>query len=238
MHNVGVSLIRSRAANANRSSLAKPALALCALLVLASCGNGADEASPEPLVSTSPSPSSTVNVPETVELTEVGADLSFGDKATVIYEPDQKTGTVLELTVKSAVQGSVKDFSGFILDDYTRTSTPYYVKVRVENVGEGVVGDAPVPLWGVDAKNTLLPPASFTTTFRRCPSENLPKKFKPEDTLSTCLVFLAPDKGTMKAVSFRPNQEFDPIQWTGEIATPKPEPEKTKKPEKKKSSQG
>jgi hypothetical protein len=27
-------------------------------------------------------------------------------------------------------------------------------------------------------------------------------------------------------VSFRPNQEFDPIEWTGDIATPKPEPKK------------
>ena len=111
------------------------------------------------------------------------------------------------------------------------------VTVTVTNVGEGNVGGTPIPLWGVDAQNTLLPPASFTTTFRKCPSEPLPKKFKPEASFSTCLVFLAPDKGTMRAVSFRPNQEFDPIEWTGEIATPKPEPKKTtKKSERKKKS--
>ena len=202
---------------------------MAAALVLASCGGSAEETSEKPTVTTSPSPSSTVNVPKTVELTEVGADLSFGDAATVIYEPDQKSGTVLELTVEKAAEGTVKDFSGFILDDYTRSSTPYYVDVSVKNVGEGTVGGSPVPLWGVDAKDTLLPPASFTTTFRRCPSEPLPKKLAPEDTFSTCLVFLAPDKGTMKAVSFRPNQEFDPITWTGEIATPKPTPKKSAK---------
>ena len=33
----------------------------------------------------------------------------------------------------------------------------------------------------------------------------------------------------MEAVSFRPNQEFDPIRWTGEITTPKPEPKKSEK---------
>ncbi len=204
-------------------------MTLAAALVLAACGGSGDEASDKPSVTTSPSPSSTVNVPKSVELTEVGADLAFADTATVIYEPDQKRGSVLDLTVEKASQGTIKDFSGFVLDDYTRSATPYYVDVTVKNVGEGTVGGAAVPLWGVDAENTLLPPASFTTTFRRCPSEPLPKEFEPGKSFSTCLVFLAPDKGTMKAVSFRPNQEFDPIRWTGDIATPKPEPKKSEK---------
>lgn len=212
------------------------AVSACAALVLSSCGGGddaAEEPQASPSVTTSPSPSSTVNVPTSVELTEVGADLSFGDSATVIYEPNQKRGSVLELTVQKAVQGSTDDFAGFILDDYTKKSTPYYVDVKVENVGESNVGGVPVPLWGVDATNTLLPPATFTTTFRRCPSEKLPKKFGAGKSFSTCLVFFAPDKGSLEAVSFRPNQEFDPIEWTGEIKTPKPEPKKNKKQGKK-----
>ncbi|HEU4513589.1 MAG TPA: hypothetical protein VFR87_10845 [Nocardioidaceae bacterium] len=187
-----------------------------------------------PSPSMSPSPSSTVNVPAGVALTEVGADLAFGDTATVIFEPDQKQGTALELTVKGVEQGTLKDFSGFILDDYTKASTPYYADVKVTNVGEGEVGGAGVPLWGVDGKNTLLPAASFTTPFKRCPSEPLPKKFGPDKSFETCLVFLAPEKGTLEAVSFRPNQEFDPIQWTGEITTPKPEPKQQKKKDTKK----
>ena len=32
--------------------------------------------------------------------------------------------------------------------------------------------------------------------------------------LSTCLVYLSPDKGTLDAVSYRPASEFDPITWT------------------------
>jgi hypothetical protein len=222
--------------NRSRTRLTTAATALAGALALVSCGGTSDQAAPKPSVSTSPSPSSTVKVPGAVELTEVGADLSFGETATVIHEPDQKTGTVLALTVQKAVQGRVKDFSGFILDDYTRTSTPYYVDVDVKNVGEGTVRNAAIPLWGVDAENTLLPPASFTTTFKRCPSEKLPKRFKPDASFSTCLVFLAPDKGTMEAVSFRPNQEFDPIRWTGDIPTPTPEPKKTEKGKKKSGS--
>jgi len=217
--------------------LSRTVAASAAVLVLSSCaGESSEQPAETPSVSTSPSPSSTVNVPASVELTEVGAALSFGDSATVIYEPTQKRGSVLEVTVKKAEQGSTKDFTGFILDDYTKKATPYYVDVTVENVGESNVGGVAVPVWGVDQTNTLLPPATFTTTFRRCPSEQLPKKFGSGESFSTCLVFFAPDKGTLKAVSFRPNQEFDPIEWTGEIATPEPEPKKSKKQGTKKNN--
>ena len=211
-------------------------LAAASALVLAGCGSGGDEASqtPSSTVSVSPSPSSTVSVPAGAELTEIGADLAFGDTATVIYEPNQKKGTVLDLTVESARRGSTKDFSGFILDEAARASTPYYVDVKVKNTGEGELGGTPVPLWGVDDRNTLLPPAAFTTTFPTCASKPLPDELEPGSSFSTCLVFLAPDRGTMTAVSFRPNQDFDPIEWTGDIATPKPEPKKDTKKDTKK----
>jgi hypothetical protein len=215
----------------SRTRQTRAVLAMAGALVLAACGGAADQTAPSPATSpsVSASPSSAVDVPPGVELTEVGADLSFGDTATVIFEPNQNRGTVLELTVEKAVRGTLKDFSGFILDDYTKTSAPFYVDVSVANVGDGDVGGAGIPLWGVDGENTLLPAASFTTTFRRCPSEPLPKKFGPGRSFETCLVFLAPDKGTLEAASFRPNQEFDPIEWTGEVTTPTPEPKKSDK---------
>jgi hypothetical protein len=205
------------------SRLRLPAAVLVLGLALAGCSSGGRQSAttPSPSLSPSPSPSSTVDVPQGVSLTAVGADLSFGDSATVIYEPNQKSGTVLRLTVQQATKGTVKDFKGFILDDYTKESTPYYVDVKVENVGEGEVGRTPVPLWGVDADNTLLPAATFTTSFPRCESDKLPKRFESGDSFKTCLVYLAPDHGELKAVSFRPNQEFDPIQWTGDIAVEK-----------------
>ena len=219
------SLIRGRLTRA-------VALSAAAGLVLASCGLGGGTTD-EPTAS--PSPTSTVSVPPSVSLSEPGSDLSFGDSASVIFEPDQDSGTVLELTVEKATKGSIKDFSGFILDDYTKAAVPYYVDVTVTNVGDSDVGGSAVPLWGVDAEDTLLPAASFTTNFGKCESEPLPEKFETDDTFGTCLVYLAPDGGTVEVVSFRPDQEFDPIAWTGEIATPepKPAPTKTNKPGKK-----
>ena len=40
--------------------------------------------------------------------------------------------------------------------------------------------------------------------------------------MKVCLVFLAPKKGDLTAVSFRPTQEYDPITWTGDLEKPKP----------------
>lgn len=224
--------------HATRAAGRATVLVLTAGLLLSSCSGGDGEAGEEPSPTTSPSPTSTVPVPSGVSLTEPGSELGFGDSGTVIFEANQNRGSVLELTVKKAVRGSVKDLSSFILDEYTRSSTPYYVSVNVTNVGEGDVGGVPVPLWGVDGDNTLLPAATFTTNFAKCRSEPLPKTFPADASLDTCLVFLAPEKGTLTGVSFRPTQQFNPIVWTGEVTTPvpapEPEPKKKQKQRKKK----
>lgn len=186
-------------------------------LLLAGCTGGNPGASPQP---TPPSPSISVKVPTGVELTEPGARLSFGDTATVAYDPGQGSGTVLALTVRSARQGTLRDLSAFDLDKRTRTSTPYYVRVSVENRGPGTVAGGPVPLLGVDGGDLLLPPAVFTTEFRRCPSERLPKSFGPGDSFRTCLVYLSPDKGSLEGVSYRPDPDVAPVTWTGEVGKP------------------
>ncbi|MFP5252653.1 MAG: hypothetical protein ACLGH4_02530 [Actinomycetes bacterium] len=214
------------------------ALAAAAGLVLGGCSGGGDpdaEESPTATndASASESPTADVTVPEGVEVTAQGSDLEFGDSAAVAFEPDQKRGTVLGLTVTSARKGRLKDFKGFILDDpYKRKANYYYVEVSVENLGEGDVGGAPVPLWGVNGENTLLPAVNFTTEFDQCASTPLPKRFEPGDSIDTCLVYLSPDKGSLEAVSFRPDQAFDPIEWTGEIQPPAKD-EKDKKKNKK-----
>jgi hypothetical protein len=227
--------MRSSNVLSRRTRRTAPVAALgVAALVLTSCSSSAnDDAGPTPSASMSPTPTSTVNVPASVSLTAPGTKLRFGDPASVIFEPDQKRGSVLKVSVDKAVQGSIKDLSAFVLKPEVKASTPYYVDVTVENLGEGDVGGVPVPLWGVDGDNTLLPAAGFTTAFPRCPSEQLPKKFGPGDSLETCLVFLAPDGGTMQAVSYRPDEAFNPITWTGDIATPKPQPKKSSKQQKK-----
>ncbi len=231
MHNEGVSATSSR----SRSSRL-PALAVVTALTLAGCGGsddgGTDDAAETP--SATPTPSATTEAPEGEEVTAPGTQLAFGDTATVAHEVKDKE-VLLDLTVESAVQGALDDFAGFDLDDpYKKRGHYYYVRVTVENSGEKRTGGAPVPLWGVSGEDTLLRAVAFKSAFKKCPTEPLPDTFKPGDAFKTCLVYLSPDKGSLEGVSYRPTEEFVPIEWSGNV---KMLPEK-KKPKKSKKAKG
>jgi hypothetical protein len=198
-----------------------------AALALAGCGGGdGEKPTTKPSVTL---PTSDVNVPAGVELTKAGAQLKFGEKATVAYEPNAQRNTVLEMTVTGVTEGTIADLSTYVLDDRTKASTPYYVDVTVTNVGDGDVGQTPIPLWAVDDKNTLIQASSFTNSFTRCPSTPLPTTFAPNASVSSCLVFLVPDQGKLTGVSYRPLQAVAPIVWTGEVKPPTAPTKKKKK---------
>jgi hypothetical protein len=203
-----------------------------ALLLLTGCtaDGGAASSTPSPSASSSsgsqfpassPAPASTVRVPSGVSLTAEGSRLRYGDSAEVIFEPTRRRGSVLRLTVRSVRKGRLADFDGFILaDDYVRESSIYYAQVSVRNVGRGDVGGVAVPLRGVNKADVLLPAVGFSTRFPPCPTRRLPAKFANGARLSTCLVFLAPDKGTLASVSYRPSERFDPVTWSGTVGAP------------------
>ena len=220
------------------------ALALAVGLALGGCGASDEEptarssgsSSPVSGSSPRPAPSQTTDleVPAGVSLTEPGAKLAFGDTARVAYEVERPgtggkkgsrkgtTGTVLALTVDSATQGSLADLAGFNLTDpYEKKANYYYVRVTVRNVGADRFGDVDVPLWGISGENTLLPPVRFTSAFARCPTQRLPAGFAPGARFQTCLVFLSPEKGSLEGVSYRPTEDFMPIEWHGKVVTPK-----------------
>lgn len=198
------------------------AVALASALVLTGCSGGdEDPASADGSAGssggTATSDTAYLDVPEGVELTAQGSELGFGDTATVAYEPRQDRVAALDLTVRSIQKASFKLFVGWKLSDETLSTTPYFVQVKVENVGETDLGGDRVPLYGVDGSNKLIEYSTFASTFKPCPSPLLPKKFARGDTLKTCLVYLAPDKGKLTAAEFRPVEEFNPILWTGDI---------------------
>lgn len=227
VHNVRVrNLGRPALRRTSRPVLRTAALLLAGAAVLTGCG-GTDKKAPQ-AEPTAPVPTSSVSVPAGVTLTKAGTQLKFGQTATVAYEPNAQRNTVLELTVKSAQQGNIADLGSYVLDDRTKASTPYYVQVGVKNVGDGDVGQTPIPLWAVDSSNTLIQASSFTNAFPKCPSTPLPTTFAPNAVANTCLVYLVPDHGKLAAVSFRPLQAVAPIVWTGPIAPPAA-PAKTKK---------
>jgi hypothetical protein len=238
VHNVRVTHPSARTvlpwASSVRAPLRWTTVLVLAVLSLSACGGGdGEKPTTKPTVTL---PTANVSVPAGVTLTKAGTQLKFGQKATVAYEPNAQRNTVLELTVTAATQGTIDDLGSYVLDERTKASTPYYVDVTVTNVGDGDVGQTPIPLWAVDNANTLIQASSFTNSFTRCPSTPLPTSFAPNATQNACLVFLVPDHGTLTGLSFRPLQAVAPIVWTGPITSATPASSPTKKPKKKKSS--
>jgi hypothetical protein len=202
--------------------------------LLAGCSGSDDPdasgSSESPSGSTSASPY--LPVPDGVTLTPQGTHLSVGDEAVVAFEPRQDEVGVLDLTVTKLERTTTKKtLSAWQLTDAQQKSTPYFVHVTVKNVGESDLGGRRVPLYVVNEDNLLLESTPFASSFEACPSTALPAKFGPGAQKDVCLVYLAPDHGSLEAVSFRPDETFDPIYWTGEI-------EKYVAPKPKKKDQG
>jgi hypothetical protein len=209
-------------------------LAVGAVLVLAGCSSSdgaSDSAGPSASATATASATPYLPVPAGVTLTPPGSQLSVGDTASVAYHPRQEQVGALDITVTDLETTKIEAFSAWQLSDAQKQATPYYVRATVENVGETDLGGRPVPLYVVNEDDVLLEATPFASSFKPCPSTPFPEKFKPGDTADVCLVYLAPDHGELEAVSFRPDETFNPITWTGEVVKyqpPKPPKDKSK----------
>lgn len=215
------------------------ATVLVVATVLSGCGGGAEtdpeasssasSSSPDASASETPTPTPSetpyLPVPNGVKLSEQGSELDVGDNAVVAYRPRQDQVGVLSIKVTRLRETTFEEsFRGWKLNAETKKATPYFVYANVSNKGRTNLGGRGVPLYIVDGDDTLIEATTFASRFTPCPSTPFPKKFAAGDRIETCLVYLAPERGDLTAVSFRPTQEFDPITWTGKIdrpATPK-----------------
>jgi hypothetical protein len=213
---------------------------LSASVLLAGCSD--DDKDPDSDGSSAPTAASSsavasessLPVPDGVELTTEGSQLSVDDTATVAYEVKQGVVGVLEIKVSRLEKTSFKkSFVGWDLDPGQKKANPYFVRATITNVGETDLGGRRPPLYIVDGTNTLVEPTTFASAFTPCEPGSFPTKFPNGKSVKVCLVFLSPNKGDLTAVSFRPTQEFDPITWTGELDKPKPpKPDKPGKGDK------
>jgi hypothetical protein len=194
--------------------LAAPAVAL--VLALTACGDDPDGADPDDPTTTAEA-EPYLPVPDGVELTAQSSELAVGDTATVAYELSQDKVGAIEITVTSLEKASFDQFVGWELTKEIRKTAPYFVRAKVTNVGDTDLGARPVPLYAVDGENRLIESSLFTGTFKPCESASFPKKFRNGDTVRACMVYLVPGKGDLVAASFRPDQEFDPIIWAGDV---------------------
>jgi hypothetical protein len=198
------------------------ALVLSAAAVSGCTGSASEAAGSGPSAaggSESPSTSAPTptDVPPTTALavatTPSGTKLKLGEPAVVLYAPSPAHYSELRLTVEAVERGSLNDLKGFRLSDSAKRSGVFYIWVRVKNIGDGELG-APLELYGKISRGTAVAPVILGTTFDRCPYQPLPWPFGPGDRLSMCMVMLAPQHGTVKAVQWRPSDDSKPITWT------------------------
>lgn len=166
------------------------------------------------------------------ELTPPGTKLSVGETATVGWNPPSLSSggrpksITLEVTVVSLEKKSTDDLEGVNLDDEQKSSTPYFLKVRMKNLGErGPEGDQPdLSFDAIDDRGQEQGSITFIGDFPPCEDKDPPKPFTRGKEYETCLTYLVPGGGSIEEVRWKdgpPDEHglskyYDkPIVWSG-----------------------
>ena len=152
--------------------------------------------------------------------TAPGTELSFGEPATLVWQPTSDLTGEVELSVEAVAEQRQSVFEGWLRDDAMAASRPYFVTVGVTNSGDTDLGGQAVPLYLRDGSGRLGAPWTFGGDFAACPSGPLPTPFEAGAEAEMCLVYLVPDGDRIRDVVFEPTEGYDPISWTGDVATP------------------
>jgi hypothetical protein len=188
----------------------------------ATSGAASDPAEPGGTTPAPGEPAPYLPVPDGVVLTDPGSELGVGESATVAFRPRRHRVGVLKLTVRKLQRADIKALEEWQLDQAGRASALYYVTVSVKNRGATDLGGRRIPLYVMDARNTLVESNAFRSTFKPCASPALPKTFGPGTSTTVCLVYLVPRHGTLVNATFRPTEGFNPITWVGQVTAVKP----------------
>lgn len=213
--------------------LTRTAAAAAALVLLAAGCSGGDDDSPSGSTEAGPTASPTAGptssdqpddegylpVPDGVTLTEPGTRLALKDTATVAWQPRQELVGVVDLKVTSIAETTVQaSLAGFDLDADEQRSTPYFVTMKVTNVGDTDLGARQLPVYFLDNTGVLVAPTGVARDFKACPGGVLPGTFAPGDRTTSCLIFLVPEGKTLQSITFRPPDGVVPLWWRGPVA--------------------
>ena len=85
------------------------------------------------------------------------------------------------------------------------------------NLGKSNLSGKPVPSTCSTSATRCCSSRLSRRSTRRARARRSPPKFTHRKKASVCLVYFAPEHGTLVAISFRPTQDFDAITWTGPV---------------------
>lgn len=209
---------------------------LLALVLLAACGGdddgggggGAETDDSTDETSQAVGPGDYLEVPESVELTEPGAELKLKGSAVLAWQPRQKEVAVAEVRVQRIERTTFADtFAGYTITDEMSAMTPYFVRARVANPLKANLSQLPVPLYLQDDTGMLIGANTMVGKFPHCPSSVLPKRFKKGSKANLCFVYFVGHGRKAEKVVFQYPGGLPPVTWTGKIRAYKPPAEKT-----------
>jgi hypothetical protein len=168
-------------------------------------------------------------------LTPPGTHLRLGQGATAGWvpasmglKPGAHQGYKIQITVESIRKGTIGDFRNVQLKDAERSSTPYYVKVRIKALGgtppSGANDDPDVVLDAIDDRGQKQSDIIFIGTFSKCDNKTPPKPFVNGKSYESCLTYLMPGGGSIQKMLWKsgPSKADDvtpyfdkPIVWQG-----------------------
>lgn len=209
-------------------SVAVPALALAVAAGLSACGSddgsgdGSGDKAPKPTPSaTSTAPATYLPVPDDVTLTEPGTQLGLGEEGVVAFQRRQDEVGVLAVTVERIERTSFQEsFAGWNVDDVTAARTPYFVRVKVTNVGDVDLGGMRLDnvLWGDDGTTLEAPNYYKADQLPVCSGDPLPTPFAADATAELCQVYFIAPTRALENVSFPPFGGLDAVTWSGELS--------------------
>jgi hypothetical protein len=204
-------------------SVAVPVVALVVAAGLSGCGSDdtTDTKKAKPTEATSSAAADYLPVPSDVTLTEPGTQLGLGEEGVVAFQRRQDEVGVLAVSVERIERTSFQEsFPGWNVDAATAARTPYFVRVKVTNVGDTDLGGLRLDnvLWGDDGTTLEAPNYYKAEQLPVCSGDPLPTPFAADATAELCQVYFIAPTHALERVSFPPFGGLDPITWSGELS--------------------
>lgn len=146
------------------------------------------------------------------DVTAPGTKLKVGARAVIPYASSDKNGTIA-VTVTAIEAGAKEDLAKF--GDKAKNVTPFYLRVKVENLSGTDLSFTSVSLRGLgdDGKGTGV---IITGDTPKCDSTSAPKTFKAAgETYETCVLSAAPDGSKVAAGAYNRGDGYEksPVVW-------------------------
>jgi hypothetical protein len=148
----------------------------------------------------------------------IGETARVGDRPLTAPVNSKKTYTV-DATVSKIEKGDIGDFKNVNLDPDQKSSTPYYVRVKLSNPGETIPvkpsDDPDAHFDAFDDRGQEQSSLIIIGTFDKCEDKDAPKPFSKGKSYESCTIYLVPGGGSIREVRWTGTFDYSskPVVW-------------------------